>query len=117
MSNKLSREEAPLYLGELELFVLLAVQRLGGNAYGVTVRDLLHTETRRDLTLGTVYKSLSRLEAKGYLSSREGDPTPERGGRRKRLYELEALGARAVAQWLGALRRLAGGKRRELEAL
>ena len=106
-----------LYLGEFELLVLLAVLRLGDDAYGVTIRGELQRETARDLTLGAIYKTLGRLERKRYLSVRIGDPTPERGGRRKKLYHLEPLGARALKQSVAALRRLTRGLGRELEAL
>jgi DNA-binding PadR family transcriptional regulator len=106
-----------LYLGEFELLVLLAVLRIGDDAYGVTIRAELERETSRELTLGAIYKTLGRLEQKGYLSVRTGEPTPERGGRRKKLYHLEPLGARALKQSVAALRRLTRGLGRELEAL
>jgi PadR family transcriptional regulator PadR len=106
-----------LYLGEFELLVLLAVMRIGQDAYGVTIRAELERETSRELTLGAIYKTLGRLEQKGYLRVRIGDPTPERGGRRKKLYQLEPLGARALKESVAALRRLTRGLGRELEAL
>ena len=74
------------YPGEFELMVLLAVLRLGNGAYGVTVREELERETSRTIAIGTVYKTLGRLEAKGYLTVSIGAPTAERGGRRKKLY-------------------------------
>ena len=113
----MSHKSPPLYLGEFELLVLLAVLRLGQDAYGVTIRDELQRETARDLTLGAIYKTLGRLERKGYLNVRIGDPTPERGGRRKKLYMLQPLGVRALKQSMAALRRLTRGLGRELEAL
>lgn len=116
MSYK-SRGSPHLYLGEFELLVLLAVLRIGDDAYGVTIRAELERETSRELTLGAIYKTLGRLEQKGYLSVRTGEPTPERGGRRKKLYHLEPLGARALKQSVAALRRLTRGLGRELEAL
>jgi len=117
MSPKSLPVPAPLYLGEFELLVLLAVLRLGQDAYGVTIREELERETARDLTLGAIYKTLGRLERKGYLSVRIGEPTPERGGRRKKLYTLQPLGTRALKQSMAALRRLTRGLGRELEAL
>jgi DNA-binding PadR family transcriptional regulator len=117
MSHKSAPAAAPLYLGEFELLVLLAVLRLGQDAYGVTIRDELQRETGRDLTLGAIYKTLGRLERKGYLSVRIGEPTPARGGRRKKLYALQPLGVRALKQSVAALRRLTRGLGRELEAL
>ena len=85
------------YPGEFELLVLLAILRLGNGAYGVTIREELERETSRKLTLGTVYKTLGRLEGKGYLETRIGPPTRERGGRRKKLYSLTEVG-REVAR-------------------
>ena len=107
----------PLYLGEFELLVLLAILRLDGDAYGVTIRDALEAETSREVALGAIYKTLGRLEDKGYVSSKLGDPSPQRGGRRKKLYRLEALGSRALRQSMADLRRLSRGLGRALEAL
>jgi PadR family transcriptional regulator, regulatory protein PadR len=97
------------YLGEFELIVLLAVMRLDEAAYGIRIRDELVRETSRDVTIGAVYKTLGRLEQKGYVSSRLGEPTPQRGGRRKKIYWLEPLGTRAVRQACADLRRLTRG--------
>ena len=82
---------------------------------GVTVREELEQETSRRLTLGTIYKSLSRLEEKGHLSSRTSEPTAERGGRRKRLYEVTPSGLAVLRESLGDLRQLAKGLDLELE--
>lgn len=105
------------HAGEFEMLVMLAVLRLGPAAYGVTIREELETETSRRLTLGTIYKTLGRLQAKGYLRSRPSAPTPERGGRRKRLYEVSSAGLGAVNRSLRDLRRLAEGVDLEAEAL
>ena len=96
-------------LGEFEQVVLLAILRLGDDAYAVTIRDEILQCTGRDVSRGSIYITLDRLETKGYLTSRLADSTPERGGRAKRYYELrpraiEALkeGRRAlVALWRG----------------
>jgi PadR family transcriptional regulator len=96
-------------LGEFEQVVLLAILRLGDDAYAVSVRDEILRCTGRDVSRGSIYITLDRLETKGYLRSRLADPTPERGGRAKRYYALrpraiEALkdGRRAlVALWRG----------------
>ena len=96
-------------LGELEQVVLLATLRLGEAGYGVTIQDEVRKATRRDLTLGTIHKTLVRLEAKGYVESRMGDATPQRGGRRKRHYHVTAEGLRALRTSLRALRRMAAG--------
>jgi PadR family transcriptional regulator PadR len=103
------------HVGEFELLVMLAVLRLGPGAYGVTVREELERETSRTLGLGTIYKTLGRLEAKGYLRSRTGEPTPERGGRRKKLYQVTASGLATIQSSLADLRRLAAGLKLELE--
>ena len=95
--------------GEFEILVLLAILRLKDHAYGVTIREELERETSRRLTLGTIYKSLSRLEDKGHLSSRTSEPTAERGGRRKKLYQVAPAGMAAVQESLADLRRLAKG--------
>jgi DNA-binding PadR family transcriptional regulator len=116
MSYKSSRAPA-LYLGEFEILVLLAVVRNGQDAYGVTIREELERQTSRRATLGAIYKTLGRLERKGYVSVRIGAPTAERGGRRKKLYRLEPLGARALKQSFTAFRRLARDLGPELETL
>jgi len=96
-------------LGELEQLVLLGLIRLGDDAYGLAVHEELERRTRRRLSLGTVYKALIRLEDKGFVASHVGNPTPERGGRRKRHYRVLAPGRRALAHSLGAIRRLSEG--------
>jgi PadR family transcriptional regulator PadR len=103
------------HAGEFELLVMLAVLRLGAGAYGVTVREELERETSRTLSLGTVYKALGRLEAKGHLRSRTSEPTAERGGRRKRLYRVTPSGLATIQGSLADLRRLAEGLKLELE--
>ncbi len=102
------------YTGEFELLVLLAVLRLDDDAYGVTIREELERETSRTLTLGTVYKTLGRLETKGYLSTRVAPPTGQRGGRRKKLYALTPVGLEAARQALADLRGLLEGLKLEL---
>jgi len=75
-------------LGEFEHVVLLAILRLGDQAYAVAVRDEILACTGRAVSRGSIYITLDRLETKGYLRSRLADPTPERGGRAKRYYTL-----------------------------
>jgi PadR family transcriptional regulator PadR len=96
-------------LGELEQVVIMGVLRVGEDAYGVPVHDEIHRTTGRDLTLGTIYKTLSRLEAKGLVSSRIGQPTAERGGRRTRCFVVSAAGKRELQTSLRALSRMASG--------
>jgi DNA-binding PadR family transcriptional regulator len=96
-------------LGELEQIMLLALLRLGSGTYGVPLRDEIERQTGRDLTLGTVHKTLARLEGKGFVASWMGEPSAHRGGRRKRHYEITLEGRRAVRHSLRTLRDLAGG--------
>jgi len=79
-------------LGEFEHLTLLAVFRLGEDAYGMRVRREIAERTNRDVTIGAVYSTLDRLAAKGLLKSALSDPTPERGGRAKRSFRVTALG-------------------------
>ena len=101
-------------LGEFEQLVLLALVRLGPEAYGVSITDDIAQRTGREVSLGSVYKTLERLEDKGFVASRVGDPTPERGGRRKKYYRLQAAGQRALAHSIEALRAMTEGLEADL---
>jgi len=83
-------------LGSLEQIILLALMRLDGNAHGMIVRREIEKRTGRNISIGAVYATLERLETKGYVSSFTGEPTPERGGRAKRIFRVEAAGKRAL---------------------
>jgi DNA-binding PadR family transcriptional regulator len=84
-------------LGRFEEWILLALVRLRENdAYGVPIRREIAERTGRDVSFGAVYTTLERLERKGYVSSRVGEPTRERGGRAKRYFRIEAPGMRAL---------------------
>jgi DNA-binding PadR family transcriptional regulator len=83
-------------LGPFEERVLLALVCLRENAYGVPIRREIVERTGRDVSYGALYTTLERLERKGYVSSRIGEPTPERGGRAKRYFRIEAPGIRAL---------------------
>lgn len=96
-------------LGEFEQLVLLALIRLGDEAYGVTVQREIAERTGRAPAFGTVYTTLARLEAKGLATSRLGDPTPERGGRRKKYFDVTVAGRSAVRESLRALRTMMRG--------
>lgn len=96
-------------LGEFEQLVLLALVRLGDEAYGVTVHGQLEHRAGRDVALGAVYKTLARLEAKRLVAARLGEPTAERGGRRKRHYRVTPAGNRALSRSLAALHRMTAG--------
>jgi PadR family transcriptional regulator PadR len=84
------------YLGEFEQIVLLAILRLGDDAYGVPIRLDIEQRTGRALTVGALYRTLDRLEDKGYVSSAFSDPTPERGGRSKRYFRVKPIGLRTL---------------------
>jgi DNA-binding PadR family transcriptional regulator len=86
----------PDFLGEFEHLVLLAVARLGDEGYGMTIRREIESRTGRDVSIGAVYTTLDRLEQKGLLASRVGEPSPHRGGRARRHFELLEPGARAL---------------------
>ena len=94
------------YLGEFELMVLLAAIRLGDDAYGVPIAREIEARSRREVALGSVYAALDRLEEKGLVTSRLGDPTAARGGRAKRCYRLEALGERALQESAATAKRV-----------
>jgi len=83
-------------IGGFEQMVLLAALRLEGSAYAVTIREELEERARKHVARGALYTVLERLESKGYLSSRMGDPTPERGGRSRRYYKVTTLGVNAL---------------------
>src|SRR4051794_4787414 len=87
---------AKVRLGGLSWNVVLAVHRLRGEGYGVTIRREIADMVGRDVPFGAIYTTLARLERDGLVGSREGDPTPERGGRAKRFYTLTGRGAAAL---------------------
>jgi PadR family transcriptional regulator, regulatory protein PadR len=97
------------YLGEFEHLVVLALLRLEDRAYGVTVRQEIELRTHREVSIGAVYATLDRLETKGYVTSRLGDPTPERGGRSKRFFHVTAKGVAAVNRTHRALQSMTEG--------
>lgn len=85
-------------LGALELTVLLAVARLGDDAYGLAIRRDVSERTQRDYSVGAVYTTLQRLEDKGLVSSRTTEPLPVRGGRSRRQFKVTAAGGRALRE-------------------
>ena len=86
------------YLGEFEELVLLIVATLNGEAYGVTVTHAIIEQTNRSVRLNQVHASLRRLEDKGMVHSKMGEPTTERGGRRKRLFTITAYGQQTLQE-------------------
>ncbi len=84
------------FLGEFEQITLLAVARLKEEAYGVAIRSEIEARSMRPVSIGSVYAALDRMERKGLIHSNVGSPTPERGGRAKRFYELRPPGVEAL---------------------
>ncbi|HEX2442408.1 MAG TPA: helix-turn-helix transcriptional regulator [Vicinamibacterales bacterium] len=99
-------------LGSLEYIVLLALVRLGPGAYGMTVRRQIEARTGRNISIGAVYSTLERLEAKGYVTSSTGAPTAARGGRAKRIFQIDAAGERALRTSQEAIRKMTHGLKR-----
>ena len=96
-------------LGSFEQAVLLAILRLGENAYGVTIREEIIARTEREPSPGALYVTLDRLEEKGLVRSQFGDPTPQRGGRAKRFFSVSAKGVESVARAQRSYQRLMKG--------
>jgi len=96
-------------LGDLEQLVLLSLLRLTPEAFGVAVQQDIASRTQREVSLGAIYTTLARLEQKGYVLTRVGDPTPVRGGRRKKFYRVSAAGQRALAAALADLEAMSRG--------
>jgi DNA-binding PadR family transcriptional regulator len=102
------RSDQPL-LGEVELLVLLAVLRLGSDGYAVPIRDLIKAEADVELSRGTIYVTLERLERKGYVTSWFSDPQAVRGGKARRLFRLKPAGLAAIRASRRAIDRLSAG--------
>jgi PadR family transcriptional regulator PadR len=96
-------------LGSLEVLVLLAVLRAGPDAYGVTIAAEIEERAERTLSLATIHKTLARLEDKGHVRARLGEPTPVRGGRAKRYYDVTPAGRRELVGALEMVRRMTPG--------
>jgi PadR family transcriptional regulator PadR len=104
-------------LGEFEQLVLLALFRLRQEAYGTTIRQDIEKRTGREISIGALYTTLDRLEHQGLIRSRVGDPTPQRGGRRKKYFLLKPLGERALAESFRAFKGMIAGLESRLEKL
>jgi DNA-binding PadR family transcriptional regulator len=103
-----SMSDAP-YLGELEHLLLLAILQCGDEAYTVPIRAVLAERSGRRITRGALYTSLDRLEAKGLVKSRLGEPLAIRGGRSRRYFAVTATGLAALRQARAAVARLSRG--------
>jgi len=110
-------EHMAVTLGDFEQLVLLALLRLGPDAYGATVRREIEARAKREVSISAVYTTLERLERKGLVGSRVGEPTPQRGGRRRRHFELLPLGARSLRDAYRALAGMTAGLERRLKTL
>ena len=104
-------------LGDFEQLVLLGVLRLEAqdSSYGAAIRQEIHARSGRDVSINAVYTTLDRLESKGLLKSWVGDPTPQRGGRRRKFYGLRPAGIAALRQAYRAFTAMADGLRAQLE--
>jgi PadR family transcriptional regulator len=98
-------------LGDFEQLVLLGVARLElqESAYGAAIRQEIHARSGRDVSINAVYTTLDRLENKGFLKSWVGEPTPQRGGRRRKFYALRPAGVAALRQAYRAVTAMADG--------
>jgi DNA-binding PadR family transcriptional regulator len=102
-------------LGDFEQLVLLGVLRLNEEAYGAAIRQEIHARSGRDVSINAVYTTLERLERKGLLRSWVGEPTPQRGGRRRKFYALRPAGVAALRDAYHAFTAMAAGVERRLE--
>ena len=103
-------------LGDFEQLVLMGVLRLGDQAYGAAIRQEIHARSARDISINAVYTTLDRLERKGLLRSWIGEPTAQRGGRRRKFYALRPAGAAALREAYQAFTAMASGLEKRLEA-
>ena len=96
-------------LGEFEYFLLTAAVRLGEGAYGAAIRQEIADTTQRRCSIGALYTTLDRLEAKGLVETWMGDPTAQRGGRAKRMVRVTAKGIEAATAFYDAVTRVSRG--------
>lgn len=97
-----------LHLGELEQLLLMTLVQVGPKASGADVRQFIEDRTGRVLSPGAVFTAMQRMDRRGFVVSRFGAPTPQRGGKRKKLYSIRPAGSEALAEMQGALANLAG---------
>src|SRR6476659_11143656 len=102
-------------LGDFEQLVLLGVLRLDEGAYGAAIRQEIHERSGRDVSINAVYTTLERLESKGLLKSWVGDPTPQRGGRRRKFYAVRPAGVASLREAYRAFTAMADGLQSRLE--
>jgi PadR family transcriptional regulator, regulatory protein PadR len=109
MSYNVDMSEKKEFVGQFEEILLLAILHLGEQAYGARVRQAVEEAMEKSVAIGAVYTTLDRLERKGYVSSWQGEPTPERGGRAKRYFRVEGAGEQVLKDTQGARERLTAG--------
>ena len=97
------------FVGEFELYVMLALTHLGDGAYGVTIRREIEARTGRTVAIGAVYATLARLEEKGLVRFRVSDPQPVQGGRARKYFSLTGAGVRALRHSTAMLARMMAG--------
>jgi DNA-binding PadR family transcriptional regulator len=108
-----------MMIGEFEYLMLTAANRLGDGAYGASIRQEIEKATGRSCSIGALYTTLDRLEGKGFIKTWMGDPTPQRGGRARRVVRITAKGIQAASDFYTAVMRASRGvswetKRREM---
>ncbi len=96
-------------LGEFEYLLLTAAARLGEDAYGVPIRQEIEAASGRRCSIGAIYTTLDRLEAKGLLKTHMGEPTSKRGGRPKRMVRVTAKGVEAATHFYNSVSRVTRG--------
>jgi DNA-binding PadR family transcriptional regulator len=99
------------FLGEFEIYVLLAVSGLGQDAYGISIRQTIEDRTGRDVAIGAVYATLGRLEDKGLVAHLVSAPQPVQGGRSRKYFRLTPAGQRALDHSISMLSRMMAGLR------
>jgi DNA-binding PadR family transcriptional regulator len=102
-------------LGEFEYFILSSAARLGEDAYGAAMRQDIEALTGRQCSIGALYTTLDRLEQKGFIKTRMGEPTAERGGRAKKMVRITAKGIREAQEFYKAVARVSVGAAWALE--
>lgn len=104
------------FLGEFELYVMLALAHLGPEAYGVTIRQEIARRADRDVAIGAVYATLARLEGKGLVTHELSEPQPVQGGRARKYFRLTRAGERALAHSTSMLARMMRGWRPRIQS-
>jgi PadR family transcriptional regulator len=104
-------------LGEFEQLILFALVELEDEAYGAAIGRAIEERTGRTVTAGAIYTALDRLGTRGFVTSEVGEPTAERGGRRKKYYRLEPAGALALSRSVDVIRTMSEGLLPRLESL